>query len=67
MEADVKEDSMCAVCYMDYSKEEMVNKDGLCKCPECSNVFHVGCMRIWMKESEYKNCVYCRSEVWRIF
>lgn len=50
----------CAICY-----DLLDVKEELLGCPTCKQSFHKNCFNKWLENSNYKNCVYCRSTVWK--
>jgi hypothetical protein len=55
-----EEDDECAICY------DLLNINlELLGCPTCKQSFHKKCFNKWLENSNYKNCVYCRSNVWK--
>ena len=59
---DVDKDIRCPICFIDFNNNGIPKK-----CPDCHINVHEECMRIWLKHSEKRNCVYCRSEAWNVF
>lgn len=56
---DAEEDELeCMICY------DTMQKDNSIECPLCHNLVHKGCMEKWLKSGK-KNCIYCRSDVWK--
>ena len=56
------EDYECVICY-DILGVELK----LVGCPTCKQSFHEDCLHKWLQNSNYKNCVYCRSNVWKVY
>ena len=54
-----KLDDDCPICFDKLSNSKTVG------CPECKNLIHRDCMVKWCKIR--MNCVYCRSDVWKLF
>ena len=50
----------CAICY-----DVLDIKENLLGCPTCKQSFHKNCFYKWLNSSINKNCVYCRSDVWK--
>lgn len=50
----------CAICY-----DILDIKEDLLGCPTCKQSFHKNCFHKWLKSSNNKNCVYCRSNIWK--
>jgi hypothetical protein len=50
----------CAICY-----DLLDIKENLLGCPTCKQSFHQNCFYKWLNSSINKNCVYCRSGVWK--
>jgi len=57
-ELDAEEELECMICY------DIMQKDNSIECPLCHNLVHKGCMEKWLKSGK-KNCIYCRSDVWK--
>lgn len=58
---NVHKNLVCPICFI--NDQTMAVK----KCPDCNINVHEECMRIWLKYSNKRNCVYCRSEAWNMF
>lgn len=55
----IGEDDDCPICYNPLS-------DGILNgCPVCKNVVHKKCIKKWL--DKHDTCVYCRSDIWRMF
>jgi hypothetical protein len=55
-----EEDYECSICY------DLLNiQQELLGCPTCKQSFHKDCFNKWLQSSNYKNCVYCRSNIWK--
>ena len=52
---NIKDD--CPICYLE------LGNNNILKCPECSNYIHQDCIQKWLLYN--KNCVFCRSEIWK--
>lgn len=50
----------CAICY-----DLLDSNEELLGCPTCKQSFHKNCFNKWLESSNYKNCVYCRSNIWK--
>ena len=57
--------ALCPLCYKSpptashsYSHSRAT---GRIACPDCRNVFHYGCAKLWFSKSRKKICVYCGS------
>jgi hypothetical protein len=59
----IGEDDVCAICYTEFEIDE--NPDSTLECPDCHNLVHKDCMKLWLANSRRKTCVYCRSDKWR--
>jgi len=55
---DEEEELECMICY------DVMQKDNSIECPLCHNLVHKGCMEKWLASGK-KNCIYCRSDVWK--
>lgn len=53
---DVLEDTYCPICM-----DDLV--DDIAYCPQCSNPVHNKCIMKWLETN--KNCIFCRSDVWK--
>ena len=53
------EDDACPICY------DGLHAQTLLCCPTCSNAVHKDCMHVWLERQT--TCVYCRSNVWRLY
>lgn len=56
----VDSEDMCAVCFDEFEGTQNV------ECPVCHNLIHQACIQKWLQMGK-KNCVYCRSDVWKNF
>lgn len=55
-----EEEYECSICY------DLLGFDlKLVGCPTCKQSFHELCINKWLLNSNYKNCVYCRSNIWK--
>jgi hypothetical protein len=59
----INSDNICSICYNNLS----YYNNNFVSCPCCKNIFHKSCKEKWLKISLYKNCVYCRSNIWSIY
>ena len=55
------QDEDCPICF------DALRAHACKTCPDCRKVVHTRCVTKWLAESTYKNCVYCRSTVWKNF
>ena len=62
----MNEKDLCAICFCDflYNTEEQFKEQSLA-CPVCCNMVHSDCVMWWLRNSPNRNCVYCRSDVWK--
>ena len=58
----VKEDDVCPICYTEFEID--TETSNLLQCPDCSNLVHKDCMKLWLENASRKTCVYCRSTKW---
>ena len=55
----------CCICFEEINED--TSKDTIVECPTCHNVVHNKCIDKWLSKSYYKNCPYCRSDVWKSY
>lgn len=60
---DWDNDTECRVCYDEVKKDATTTV----ACPQCHQIMHRECMRIWIIENRHITCVACRSPVWKGF
>jgi len=56
-------DATCCICFDEVKKDPAL----AVACPECHNVMHRACMRIWIIENRHKTCAFCRDPSWRFY
>jgi hypothetical protein len=56
------DDKMCAVCFCDCKGYNVHNT---VECPDCANVKHLDCARVWLQHSVRKVCAICASQKWK--
>ena len=58
-EKELTEDDECPICF-----DILLNTD-IKSCPTCHNHIHTLCIKKWLTTK--KNCILCRSDVWKSF
>lgn len=55
----------CVICYGDLLKKRgwtwIIDFENTVSCPDCKKPVHRKCAEVWLKSSENKNCIFCRS------
>ena len=59
-EKEMDPDDICPICM-----DNIGNGEETVSCPTCKNYVHKICINAWMRMQ--KTCVYCRSDVWKLF
>jgi hypothetical protein len=59
---DIQDDDVCPICYTEFDKETV--DETTLQCPDCANLVHWDCMKLWLANASRKTCVYCRSNKW---
>ena len=59
----------CMICYGDLRTKNgwtwVLDTSNIFKCPDCSKMVHNDCAKNWIRSSDFKNCVFCRSDCWK--
>ena len=55
-------DKACPVCFSDF---DGYNRNNTVECPDCTNVKHLDCAKVWLEHSVRKVCAICKSDKWR--
>ena len=59
----------CMICYGNLRIKKgwtwVLDTSNIFKCPNCSKMVHNDCAKNWIRSSDFKNCVFCRSECWK--
>ena len=59
---EIAEDDVCPICYTEFVVDG--DSSNQLQCPDCRNLVHRDCMRLWLANASRKTCVYCRSSKW---
>ena len=62
---DNAQKNKCVICYGDLFKKQgwtwTIDFENAVCCPDCKKPVHRKCAEVWLKSSDNKNCVFCRS------